>query len=72
MSPTPAEMKPYEEESKTHVLVAFEDEYRVYRDAIARSIWLHRPHVEVAIAELVRFGDEVARLDPHYPRTPTS
>ena len=63
--PTPAEMVPYEEESKTRVLVAFEDEYRVYRDAIARSIRLHRPRVEVAVAELVRLGDEVARLDPH-------
>ena len=55
--PTPAEMVPYEEESKTRVLVAFEDEYRVYRDAIARSIRLHRPRVEVAVAELVRLGE---------------
>ena len=25
---------------------------------------MHRPHVEVAVAELVRLGDEVTRLDP--------
>jgi hypothetical protein len=53
-----------EEKSKTQVLVTFEDEYRVYRDAIARAIRLHRPHVEVVVAELCRLGDEVARLDP--------
>lgn len=63
--PTTAEMVPYEEESKTRVLVAYEDEYRVYRDAIARSIRLHRPRVEVSVAELARLGAEVARLDPH-------
>jgi hypothetical protein len=42
------------------VLVAFEDGYRVYRDAIARSIRLHRPRVEVTVTDLVRLGDEVA------------
>jgi hypothetical protein len=65
-STSPAERAFHEEEGKgmTQILVAFEDEYRVYRDAIARSLRLYRPHVEVAVADLDKLGDEVARLDP--------
>jgi hypothetical protein len=46
-STSPAERAFHEEEGKgmTQILVAFEDEYRVYRDAIARSLRLYRPHV---------------------------
>jgi hypothetical protein len=53
-----------EEKGKTQVLVVFEDEYRVHKDAIARSIRLHHPHVEVVVASLDKLGYEVARLDP--------
>ena len=63
-STSTAGMAPYDEEHETRVLVAFEDEYRVYRDAIARSIRLYRPHVEVKAIGLDELGDEVARLDP--------
>ena len=45
-------------------MVAFEDEYRSYRSAIASAIGMHRPHIEVTDATLGNLGDEVMRYDP--------
>ena len=50
---------------KTRVLVAFENEWRIFRDAIAYAIRIHRPRVEVAAAELSVLGSKVACFDPH-------
>ena len=46
------------------ILVAFEDDYRAYRDMIAAAIWMLRPHVEVETAGLERLGDYIERFDP--------
>ncbi len=46
------------------VLVAFENEYRIYGEAIARAIQELRPSVEVAVAEAGAVGEEVGRLLP--------
>jgi hypothetical protein len=48
----------------TRILVAFEESYRVYQDAIAGTIQALRPHVEVSVCELDALEAEVARLDP--------
>ena len=57
---------PYEEGvAKTRVLVAFENESRVFRDAIASVIRINRPRVEVVAAELGVLGSKVAQFDPH-------
>lgn len=50
---------------KTRILVAFENEWRIFRDAIADAIQIRRPHVEVAAAELSVLGSKVADFDPH-------
>ena len=47
------------------ILVAFEDEYRVYRGVIAVAIRLQRPRAEVVVVDLYALGDEVVRFDPH-------
>jgi len=47
------------------ILVAFEDDYRAYADALARAIRAARPHLEVATLGLETLRTEVARLDPH-------
>jgi hypothetical protein len=46
------------------VLVAHEDEHRAYREAIAASIGLLRPHVEVATCSPDELGAELVRFDP--------
>jgi hypothetical protein len=46
------------------ILVAFEDDYRAYRDMIATAIWMLRPHVEVETAGLERLGEHIERFDP--------
>jgi hypothetical protein len=46
------------------VLVAFEDDYRVYRDVIASAISISRPHIEVATAGLGTLTEEMLRFDP--------
>ncbi len=46
------------------ILVAFEDDYRAYRDMIAAAIWMLRPHVEVETAGLERLGEYIERFDP--------
>lgn len=46
------------------VLVAFENEYRIYGEAIARVIRELRPSVEVTIVDAETLGEEVGRLLP--------
>jgi hypothetical protein len=47
------------------VLVAFEEDYRTYRETIAAAIqMLRRPRVEVESAELGALGDYIERFDP--------
>ncbi len=46
------------------VLVAFENEYRIYGEVIARVIRELRPSVEVTIAEAETVGEEVGRVLP--------
>jgi hypothetical protein len=47
------------------VLVAFEDDYRAYADALAKAIRATRPHLDVSTVGLETLHAEVARLDPH-------
>ena len=48
-----------------HLLVAFEDEYRVYQDVIVSTISILRPHVEVSLVDPGVLEEEVSRLCPH-------
>ena len=50
---------------KTRVLVAFEDDYRSYRDAIASALQSARPYLEVEVGEVGVLQAEVAYFDPH-------
>ncbi len=47
------------------ILVAFEDDYRAYADALAKAISAARPHLDVATLGLEALQTEVTRLDPH-------
>jgi hypothetical protein len=47
------------------VLVAFEDDYRAYREVIAAGIQVLRPHIEVQAASLEALGERIERFDPH-------
>jgi hypothetical protein len=47
------------------ILVAFEDDYRAYADALAKAISAARPHLDVATVGLEALHVEVALLDPH-------
>ncbi len=47
------------------ILVAFEDEYRAFRDAIALVLRTLRPGDEVEAAGLWVIGERLARFDPH-------
>lgn len=51
--------------TRTHVLVAFGDEYRAYREAIAAGVRLLRPHTEVSTAGPDDLGAELERFGPH-------
>jgi hypothetical protein len=51
--------------SRIRILVAIEDDYRAYREAIAASIQVLRPHVQVATARLEALEAEVTRFEPH-------
>ena len=53
-----------EEGVRTRVLVAFENEYRSYREVIAAAIKVLRPHAEVATTGLETLTQEVVRFDP--------
>lgn len=47
------------------VLVAFGDEYRSYREAIARAIQALRPSTRVTVTPLEAVPEQVYRLEPH-------
>jgi hypothetical protein len=47
------------------VLLAYEDEYRAYREVISAGIQIVRPHVEVDISSLEALGENIERFDPH-------
>ncbi len=63
--PFPSTAVPEEETAKTRVLIAFEDEYRTYREFIANAICTRHPRVKVSVGELGSLGGEIARFDPH-------
>jgi hypothetical protein len=46
------------------VLVAFEDQYNIYREVIAAAIQVLRPHLEVSTTDLDGLEAQVARLNP--------
>jgi hypothetical protein len=46
------------------VLVAFDDQYRTYREVIAAAIRVLRPQVEVSTTDLDGLEAQVARLNP--------
>ena len=46
------------------ILVAFEDDYRVYREVIAAGISILRPHVEVETASLEALGERIEHFNP--------
>ena len=52
-------------ETKVRVLVAFEDDRGVYREAIARALGELRPDLEVRPAPLAEIGRELRSFDPH-------
>ena len=47
------------------VLLAYEDEYRAYREVISAGIQIVRPHVEVDISSLEALEESIERFDPH-------
>ena len=46
------------------IIVAFEDEYRVYQEALAATIRILRPNAEVMTAEPGKISEVVKRFDP--------
>jgi hypothetical protein len=46
------------------ILVAFESDYRAYRDVLAAGIRILRPHSKVETAELETLDEEVKRFEP--------
>lgn len=46
------------------ILIAFEDQYRAYKEAIASVIEQSRPNLEVVVADLGELPTEMERLDP--------
>jgi hypothetical protein len=50
--------------SRIRILVAFEEDHRVYQETTATIIRELRTHVEVSITELNELEAEVARLSP--------
>ena len=52
--------------NETRILVAFEDDYRSYADALATALRAARPHLKVATTVgLEALQTEVTHLDPH-------
>jgi hypothetical protein len=47
------------------VLVAYENDKRIYRDAVTMGIQHARPHVEVTVVDLQTLEEGVARFAPH-------
>ena len=51
---------------QTRILVAFEDDYQAYTDALSNAIRAARPHLDVvATVGLEALQTQTARLDPH-------
>jgi hypothetical protein len=48
----------------TRVLVAFEDDYRAYRDVIAAGIRVLRPHFEVEVSGVEALAEAIERFEP--------
>jgi hypothetical protein len=46
------------------ILIAYQDDYRVYRETIQSAIQRFRPHVKVDVVHLDSLEAEVRRLDP--------
>jgi hypothetical protein len=51
-------------EDETRVLIALEDEYRIYREMIAAAIAVLRPQSEVETTGLDELGERMKRFDP--------
>jgi hypothetical protein len=51
-------------ENGMRILVAFEESYRVYQDAIADAVLARRPHTEVLATDQDALEAEVARIGP--------
>lgn len=49
---------------KPLILVAFEEEHRLYREAVTRIVRDLRPHLEARVSEPDALGTAIARLDP--------
>jgi hypothetical protein len=49
---------------KMRILLAFEDDYRVYRDVVGAGIRILRPHAEVETASLDALRERIKRFDP--------
>jgi hypothetical protein len=47
-----------------HVLVAIEDDYRLYREMLAAVLRINRPDAEVESATLESLEEELERFDP--------
>ena len=47
------------------ILVAFEDDYRAYREVMAAAIRVLRPSSQVESANLDALAEQVERMDPH-------
>ena len=47
------------------ILVAFEDDYRAYREVMAAAIRVLRPGSQVESANLDALAQQVERMDPH-------
>ena len=47
------------------VLVAYENDKRIYRDAVTLGIQHARPHVEITVVDLQTLEEGVARFAPH-------
>lgn len=47
------------------ILVAFEEQYRSYREAISRAIQALRPHAEVTVSDTEGIAEKMALIDPH-------
>ena len=48
---------------ETRTLIAFEEQYRAYREFIGSAIQSHRPHVVVAVAGLDALQRVAVKLD---------
>jgi hypothetical protein len=51
-------------DARLRVMVVFEDDYRSYREAIARALEILRPHADVTVAGLDALDAEFKRIAP--------